>query len=239
MALGRLASGGDLDARLSCRSAPGVCVPPRIKLAPLRAAPAAKDLLTQSVEAQAIISSLEAELKGLDRGIFGVPAAKKAAINELVQKLEAQNAIEAPVDNLDLVAGDWKLLYSSIVITRTKLGLREFIKLGDFIQQIDPASSSAVNRIDFSVSGLGMIKGGLTIRASYTAMSPQRVGITFQEATLAPAQLQTLFEQNLDLLLTVFNPEGHLDITYLDDSHRVGRDDKGNVFFLERVTPLA
>ena len=29
--------------------------------------------------------------------------------------------------------------------------------------------------------------------------------------------------------------QGWLDITYLDDTHRVGRDDKGNLFYLERV----
>jgi PAP_fibrillin len=50
-----------------------------------------------------------------------------------------------------------------------------------------------------------------------------------------PRQLQQLFEQNFDLLLSIFNPEGWLDITYVDESHRVGRDDKANVFFLERM----
>lgn len=36
--------------------------------------------------------------------------------------------------------GDWKLLYSTISILgskRTKLGLRDFINLGDFVQIID------------------------------------------------------------------------------------------------------
>lgn len=49
-----------------------------------------------------------------------------------------------------------------------------------------------------------------------------------------PTQLQKLFEANYDLLLSIFNPEGWLDITYLDDTTRVGRDDKGNVFLLTR-----
>lgn len=49
-----------------------------------------------------------------------------------------------------------------------------------------------------------------------------------------PSQLQKLFEKNLDLLLSIFNPEGWLDITFVDDQHRIGRDDKGNVFLLER-----
>jgi len=30
--------------------------------------------------------------------------------------------------------------------------------------------------------------------------------------------------------------QGWLDITFLDDTHRVGRDDKGNIFYLERVS---
>lgn len=49
-----------------------------------------------------------------------------------------------------------------------------------------------------------------------------------------PSQLQTIFEANLPLLLSIFNPEGWLEITYLDDTWRVGRDNKGNVFLLER-----
>lgn len=52
-----------------------------------------------------------------------------------------------------------------------------------------------------------------------------------------PQALQTIFEKNLDLLLSVFNPEGHLDITYLDANTRVGRDNKGNVFLVERCPP--
>lgn len=53
----------------------------------------------------------------------------------------------------------------------------------------------------------------------------------------APPQLQVLFKANYDLLLSIFNPEGYLDITYVDDELRVGRDDKGNLFLLQRCNP--
>ncbi len=43
-----------------------------------------------------------------------------------------------------------------------------------------------------------------------------------------------LCQANYALLLSIFNPEGWLDTTYVDDRHRIGRDDKGNVFVLER-----
>ena len=49
-----------------------------------------------------------------------------------------------------------------------------------------------------------------------------------------PKALQQLFEKNYDLLLSIFNPEGWLDITYLDADFRIGRNDQGHVFVLER-----
>jgi len=54
-----------------------------------------------------------------------------------------------------------------------------------------------------------------------------------------PEQLRQLFEKNYDMLLSIFNPEGWLDITYVDSELRVGRDDKGNLFVLERAQPAA
>lgn len=50
-----------------------------------------------------------------------------------------------------------------------------------------------------------------------------------------PEKLQSLFQANYDLLLSIFNPEGWLDITYVDQDTRIGRDDKGNVFVLARA----
>jgi hypothetical protein len=49
-----------------------------------------------------------------------------------------------------------------------------------------------------------------------------------------PEALEALFKQNYALLLGIFNPEGWLDITFVDQELRVGRDDKGNIFVLER-----
>ena len=54
-----------------------------------------------------------------------------------------------------------------------------------------------------------------------------------------PDQLRQLFEKNYELLLSIFNPQGWLDITYVDSELRVGRDDKGNLFVLERAQKAA
>jgi hypothetical protein len=139
---------------------------------------------------------------------------------------------------MDLVAGDWRLLYTTITIAgvrKTRLGLREFVKLGAFAQRIDPASREAVNEISFSVSGLGAaLDGSLTVRATYEPLSGERVAIAFAGSTLQPSRLEAIFRANYDLLLSIFNPDGWLDVTYVDEEMRVGRDDKGHLFVLER-----
>ncbi|XP_039157934.1 fibrillin-5, chloroplastic isoform X2 [Eucalyptus grandis] len=176
-------------------------------------------------------------LDGLNRGIFGVPSAKKSEIEGLVRQLESQNPTPNPTANLGKVGGCWKLVYSTITILgskRTKLGLRDFINLGDFLQNIFVAQGKAVNVIKFNARGLNMLNGQLTIEASFRVASESRVDITYDKSTITPDQLMNVFRQNYDLLLGIFNPEGWLEITYVDDTMRIGRDDKGNVFILER-----
>ncbi|XP_062097028.1 fibrillin-5, chloroplastic [Humulus lupulus] len=176
-------------------------------------------------------------LKGINRGIFGVPSAKKSAIENLVKQLEFQNPTPNPTRNLEKVAGNWKLVYSTITVLgakRTKLGLRDFISLGDFFQTIDVAKSKAVNVIKFNVRGFKMLDGQLTIEASFKIASRSRVEISYDHSTIIPDQLMNVFRKNYDLLLGIFNPEGWLEITYVDDILRIGRDDKGNIFILER-----
>ncbi|KAH9669316.1 Fibrillin-5 [Citrus sinensis] len=122
-------------------------------------------------------------VQGINRGIFGVPSAKKSEIEALVELLESQNPTPHPTANLDKVGGTWKLVYSTITILgskRTKLGLRDFITLGDFFQSIDVA---------------------------------KRVDIAYDNSTITPEQLMNMFRKNYDLLLGIFNPDGWLEIS--------------------------
>ncbi|KAK9670565.1 hypothetical protein RND81_13G209800 [Saponaria officinalis] len=178
-------------------------------------------------------------LEGINRGVFGATSEKKKEIEDLVIKLEAHNPTPNPTQNLDKVNGYWKLIYSTITILgskRTKLGLRDFITLGDFLQFIDVAQGKAVNIIKFNARGLSLLNGQLTIQASFNVASPTRVNIKFDNSKITPDQLMNLFEKNYELLLCIFNPDGWLDITrYVDEEIRIGRDDKGNIFILERA----
>lgn len=164
-------------------------------------------------------------------------AIKRQEVEELVENLERLNPTPQPTENLEKVAGPWRLLYTTISISgykKTKLGLREFVKLGDFMQIINVEQQEAVNLVHFSVAGLGTLEGDLRVTASYTPSSPSRVDIQFKSAQLSPDMIHKLFETNYDLLLSIFNPDGWLEITYVDEDTRVGRDDKGNIFVLEK-----
>ncbi|XP_078434414.1 plastid-lipid associated protein PAP / fibrillin family protein [Wolffia australiana] len=185
-----------------------------------------------------IKAALRQALQGMDRGVFGMASEKRGEIEGLVSRLEQLNPTPQPTGKLHVVEGSWRLLYSSITILgakRTKLGLRDFISLGDFIQTIHVAQGKAINEISFNARGLKMISGKLTITASFSIATDTRVNIQFDDSEIAPPQLFNLFQKNYDLLLAIFNPEGWLDITFVDETIRVGRDDKGNVFVLERA----
>ncbi|CAI9109061.1 OLC1v1008798C1 [Oldenlandia corymbosa var. corymbosa] len=162
-------------------------------------------------------SSLYEALEGINRGIFGVPSEKKAVIEKMVKQLESLNPNPEPTTNLEKMAGTWKLVYSTITILgskRTKLGLRDFISLGEFYQDIDVIRGKAVNVIEFSARGLNLFKGQLRIEATYKIASKSRVDILYESSTISPEQLMNLFEKNYNLLLSIFNPEGWLEITY-------------------------
>ncbi|OMO55857.1 hypothetical protein CCACVL1_26952, partial [Corchorus capsularis] len=155
-------------------------------------------------------------VQGINRGIFGVQSARKSEIEELVELLESRNPTPDPALHLDKVGGCWKLVYSTITILgvkRTKLGLRHFLTLGDIYQTIDVAKAKAINVIKFEVRGLSLLHGQLTIEASFKISSKSRVDICYDKSTITPDQLGNVLNKKYDLLLSIFNPEGWLQIS--------------------------
>ncbi|KAL4590814.1 hypothetical protein LXL04_003757 [Taraxacum kok-saghyz] len=156
-------------------------------------------------------------LIGYNRGIFGIPSEKKSEIENMVKVLESLNPTPHPTLDLNKLGGCSKLIYSTITILgsrRTKLGLRDFISLGDFLQIIDISKGKAVNEIMFNVRGLNLFSGKLIIEASFKISSQSRVDISYNTSTIIPDQLMNMFRKNYDILLGIFNPHGWLEITY-------------------------
>ena len=108
-------------------------------------------------------------LQGIDRGIFGLKSDQRQAIADVLQQLELRSEVPSPTLTPAVLSGKWRLLYTTVTITgvrRTKLGLREFVKLEDVCQTIDVDSQQAINEVFFSVAGLGTLRGSLKITAT-------------------------------------------------------------------------
>ncbi|CAL8467657.1 g7195 [Coccomyxa elongata] len=191
----------------------------------------------QNVDNDAKRNLLAALSSVQDNGMYGLEVHQREEILKRIKELEACNPLEAPTEHLDQCQGSWHLLFSTVTILgrrRIKLGLKNIVNIGELTQHIDTVSRHTVNVVNFDILVFGKFKGSLTIEASYEPVSPHRVAIKLEKATLLPAQFQQLFQKNYDMLMDIFNPEGWLDITFVDAQLRVGRDDKGNVFVLER-----
>ncbi|GMH39719.1 hypothetical protein BSKO_07617 [Bryopsis sp. KO-2023] len=200
------------------------------------------ELTPAQLEARATVKQqLEERLEGIKMGIFGVKEQPRIEILALLRDLEDLNSVPAPLEHMEFVSGRWKLLFTTVRILgskRSKLGLRSFVSLGNFTQTIDPDQRLAINKIEFSVAGFDSLMGDLTVEASYTPTSPSRVDIQYNRSLMVPKKLQELFDANYALLLSIFNPEGWLEITYVDETHRIGRNDKGQIFYLVREDPV-
>nr|VDC85753.1 unnamed protein product [Brassica oleracea] len=191
----------------------------------------------EDITVSQIKEELYEALKGINRGIFGVKSDKKAEIEGLVKLLECRNPTPEPTGELDMIGGCWKLIYSTITVLgskRTKLGLRDFVSLGDLLQQIDVDQGKTVHVLKFDVRGLNLHDGEFRIVANFKIISKSSVEISYESSTIVPDQLMNIFKKNMNLLLGIFNPEGLFEISYLDEDLQVGRDGKGNVFVLEK-----
>lgn len=194
-----------------------------------------------TTERQALLDAVAAV--GPDRGIFGLDAATRLAIDGLAVALEAASPVAAPLTRLgDLLDGRWRLLYTTLTILgrrRSRLSLSTasksgFVSLGELYQNVDAAAGVAENVVQFRV--MGRVGGTFAITASFTPQSDRRVGVAATASSLSPPGLEKMLGENVGLLTQIFDPTGWLDVTYLDDEgYRLGRDDKGHLFVLQKV----
>ena len=174
-----------------------------------------------------------------DAGIYGSTTPLRAAVVEAVEAAEAATPPgAAPTAALADLDGVWRVLYSTVSITgskRVRLGLKSAVHVREVTQTLDAATATAVNEVRFVLTFLGSRPGSLRLEATFAPASPTRVSIELSTAKLHPPQLDALLASHMELLLSIFNPQGWLDTTFVGGGVRVGRDDKGNIFILERV----
>lgn len=163
-------------------------------------------------------------------------------LERIIQAVEAESPVPKPTaDNAAVAAGTWRLCYTTLQILgrrRVKLAIATprkpgLVNLGDFLQVVDAEQMETSNIIHFDV--MGKTNGTFSVQAKYHVVSDNRVSVDTTGSSLQPEALNKLLGQNQSLLLDIFNPQGYLDITYVDDELRIGRDDKGQVFVLEKI----
>jgi PAP_fibrillin len=175
--------------------------------------------------------------------------AQLAAIFSAVAYLEEINPTLEPTAEVDLLSGDWRLLFT------TSQGLLGFdripgVKLGQIYQSIRAKEAKIYNVAELE-TWLGL-NGLVSVCASFTVESTKRVKVNFERtiAGLKPLLAYQNIEQfiellaseqklaGLDLKITNREQRGWLETTYLDRELRIGRGNEGSLFILQRVRSL-
>lgn len=196
--------------------------------------------------------SLKTELleiiKDKNRGL-GATENDKVKILTAVEKLEDQNPHVNPFNNLSLVNGDWRLLYTT---SRSILGLNNLplFELSEIYQCIRTNTNKVYNLAQ--IKGLPFLDGLVSVSASLEIVSAKRINVKFERSIIGLQKLlgyispkdfikkiegeKYFFPLDFNLkILNNNNPPGWLEITYIDDNLRIGRGNEGNVFILERL----
>jgi hypothetical protein len=179
---------------------------------------------------------------GKNRGLLATGPQKQAILAAIAQ-LEDRNPTPKPVEAIDLLEGDWRLIYTT---SRGILSLDQvpLLKLGQVYQSIRAAQARVYNIAE--VYGLPLLEGIVSVAANFVPVSDRRVNVTFERSILGLQRLidyqtpQAFIDQieaggkfrAIDFAITNREQRGWLDITYLDQDLRVGRGNEGSVFVL-------
>jgi PAP_fibrillin len=183
-------------------------------------------------------------IAGKNRGLLA-SASDKQAILSAIAKLEDYNPTPRPVEAVELLNGDWRLLYTS---SRALLNLDGFplLKLGQIYQSIRVEESKIYNIAE--LYGLPYLEGIVSVAAKFEPTSERRVQVKFERSIFglrrligyeSPVEFIHEIESGkkftaVDFGLDAREQQGWLDVTYLDSDLRIGRGNEGSVFVLTK-----
>lgn len=183
-------------------------------------------------------------IAGKNRGLL-VTDTDKVNILSAVERLEDYNPHPNPLQQPQLLEGDWRLLYTS---SRSILGLGRFplLQLGQIYQCIRTQEAKVYNIAE--IIGIPLLEGIVSVTATFEIVSDRRVNVNFQRSIIglqrimgysSPSQMIEALEQGkqyspLDFKIDSREQKGWLEITYIDDDLRIGRGNEGNIFILSK-----
>lgn len=164
---------------------------------------------------ETLLDSIEGTRRGLD-----VTFALTDKIESNIRALEALNPTAAP-NSSPLISGKWELLYTT---SESILGADKPEPLqpkGPIYQYIDTEALRANNEQTVQpIDGLPF-KWTTSVSANITVESDSKLGVDFEEFGIGPIKIPAPASAN-----------AKLDTTYLDETLRISRGSKGNVFIL-------
>ncbi|MBW4516517.1 MAG: PAP/fibrillin family protein [Timaviella obliquedivisa GSE-PSE-MK23-08B] len=190
-------------------------------------------------------SALLEAIAGKNRGLLATDSERRAILATVAQ-LEERNPTPRPLEAIDKLNGNWRLLFTT---SQGLLKIDQFplVKLGQIYQYIQASSSSIYNVAE--TSGLPFLEGMVSVAAKFVPLSDRRVKVNFERSIIG---LQRLVDYRsvdhfiqqieagekfkaIDFSITSREQKGWLDVTYLDDDLRIGRGNEGSVFVLTKT----
>ncbi|MEO0433040.1 MAG: PAP/fibrillin family protein [Cyanobacteria bacterium J06656_5] len=181
-----------------------------------------------------------------NRGLLTSPEQNQDILTK-VARLEARNPTPNPLGAVDLLNGNWQLLYTT---SSELLGIDRFplCSLGNIYQCVRVEQQRIYN-----LAEVQSVLGGLvSVTATFEPVSEKRVNVRFDRAIFGlqsalayqdPNQFIEAMQQTdkfnllkgIDFTVSSNRDPGWLEITYLDNSMRIGRGNQGSVFVLRKV----
>jgi hypothetical protein len=190
-------------------------------------------------------SALLTAIAGKNRGLLASDTDKQAIL-AAVAELEERNPTPRPVEALDKLDGNWRLVFTT---SKGLLNIDQFpfLTLGQIYQYINARSATIYNVAE--VSGLPFLEGVVSVAAKFAPLSERRVKVNFERSILGLqrlvdyrsvdhfiAQIETGQKfRAIDFSIANREQRGWLDVTYLDDDLRIGRGNEGSVFVLTKA----
>jgi len=198
-------------------------------------------------------SELKQAIAPKNRGISAT-ADDRQLIASLIARVEELNPTPAPLSAIDLLAGDWRLLYTT---SAELLGIDKFpiADLGQIYQCIRPTGARIFNIAEIKslpyCEALVSVVAGFAPAEVEGQISDKRVNVRFNRGVIglqrilgyqSPAQYISKLEntekfnllQGFDFEINSTRQQGWLEVTYLDEDMRIGRGNQGSLFVLSK-----
>ncbi|MFM2062879.1 MAG: hypothetical protein RLZZ507_2549 [Cyanobacteriota bacterium] len=207
------------------------------------------DRQTLKEQFQALIKEIKIQDDGSPITNLKLDKTKAAEIEQLTVELESLNPHPQPLQNaINLLNGAWQLQYSTAREIRALDSLPLGLQIGKVYQVINVADAQFFN-LAYVKHPLKFISGYVKVTARFepdldtSSLPDKRINVYFDKRYLAIDKIIGVNTPQLNpfKVVAATGPKGRvatLDITYLDETLRIGRGGDESLFILNKADDL-